>query len=350
MRLLHVVAEMGAGGAEAVVDDLTRHRLALGDTVTVASAGGRRADALREAGARTVALPLHRRSALRAALGSVAVAPRLRGRADVVHAHNVGAAVVAHLATRWPARRPPLLATVHGLPAADYPRAARLLRRTADLVVAVSDSERALLVDAGLPADRVRVVDNGVAALPPVDRAVARRALGLADDVPVAVWVARLAPPKRPDLLVEAWRAVPEPAVLLVAGAGPLRVAATERVRVLGERSDVATLLAAADVYCLASDSEGMPMAVLEAMAAGVPVVASAVGGLVDACRDAAVLVPPGDAAGFAAAVTTLLGDPAARAQRAAAGLALVAARFSAATMRAKYDAAYADLAAGSVR
>ena len=350
MRLLHVVAEMGAGGAEAVVDDLVRHRLALGDEVTVASAGGRRAEALRAAGARLVPVALPRRSPARAAAAALSAAPALRGAADVVHAHNVGAALVAHLATRWPRRTPPLLVTVHGLPAADYPRAAGLLRRVADLVVAVSETEREHLLAAGFPAGRLTLVDNGVAPLPAPDRATARRSLGLADGVPVVVWVARLAPPKRPDLVVEAWRSVPEPAVLLVAGSGPLRVPESERVRVLGERSDVGTLLAAADVYCLASDSEGMPVAVLEAMAAGVPVVATGVGGLVEGCAGAACLVPPGDAGALATALTALLGDRGLRETTAEAGRERVAERFSVEVMRAKYDAAYADLAARSVR
>jgi glycosyltransferase involved in cell wall biosynthesis len=344
VRIVHVIAEMGSGGAEALVEDLARHRLGLGDAVTVASAGGRRAEALATEGARLVPVALHRRSAWKAVLGAAGAARSLRGQADVVHAHNVGAALVAHLAARWPRRRPPLVVTVHGLPAADYPRAAGLLRRTADLVVAVSETEREKLVAGGLPSDRVRVVDNAVAQPAPYDRARARQELGLDPDVPVALWVARLAPPKRPDLLVEAWRAVPEPAVLLVAGGGPLAVPEAERVRVLGERSDVSRLLAAADVYCLASDSEGMPMAVLEAMSAGVPVVATGVGGLVAGCTGAARLVPPGDAGALAAALTELLASPSRRAELAAAGRERVAERFSVAAMRGAYDAVYAAL------
>lgn len=353
MRIVHVVAEMGAGGAEALVEDLARHRLKRGDDVTIASAGGRRADALRAEGAKLVPLSLHRRSPSRALYGAAQVTPALRGRADLVHAHNVGAALVAHLATRFPRtgrKRPPMVVTVHGLPVADYPRAASALRRIADRVVAVSETERHHLVAAGLPADRVQVVDNGVAALPAPSRAAARAALGLDPDAPVALWAARLEPPKRPDVLLTAWQSVPSPAVLLVAGDGSLRMQPTERVRVLGERGDVGTLLAAADVFCLASDSEGMPMAVLEAMAAGVPVVATGVGGLVDGCGGAATLVPPNDAPALATALTALLSDPAMRESVAAAGRARVAERFSAEAMRAAYDAVYADLLARSVR
>jgi glycosyltransferase involved in cell wall biosynthesis len=120
-------------------------------------------------------------------------------------------------------------------------------------------------------------------------------------------------------------------------------------VRLLGERSDVPALLAAADLFCLASDAEGMPMAVLEAMASGVPVVASAVGGLVAGTAGAATLVPPGDPGALAAAITRLLASPDQRDTLAAAGRALVQERFSAGAMRAAYDAAYAELASRSV-
>ena len=344
MRVAHVIAEMGAGGAEALVEDLSRYALARGDAVTVVSAGGRRAESLAREGARLVSLALHRRSPVRALAGAAGAAPRLRRRYDLVHAHNVGATLVAHLATRWPGRRPPLVATVHGLPAGDYAKAARVLR-LADLVVACSETERAALASAGV--DSV-VIDNGVTALPAPSRAAARRALGLGDDVPVVVWVARLATPKRPDLLARAWESVPAPAELLVAGSGPLAISGP-RITSLGDRSDVGTLLAAADAYVLASDSEGMPMAVLEAMAAGVPVVATDVGGLAS-CGDAAELVPPGDATALGAALRRVLTDPGERARLSAAGRALVAARFSAAAMREKYDAVYADLLARSVR
>jgi glycosyltransferase involved in cell wall biosynthesis len=353
MKVLQAIAEMGSGGAEAVVETLTLRLLADGDVVALASAGGRREAALAAAGARVVRLPLAHRSAGGAARAALALARRTRtSPPDLVHAHNVGAAVVAHAGARWPRRRPPLVVTFHGVADADYPRAARLLRRTADVVVAVSPSTGERLADAGFPRDLLRVVQNAVAAPPVHQRATARRALDLSDDVPVALCLARLVPQKRHDLLVAAWAQVPAPAVLLVAGTGPLRddVAAAvsraglgDRVRLLGERSDVPVLLAAADALCLASDWEGLPIAVLEAMSLGVPVVATAVDGLVAGCEGAARLVPPRDVTALGAALRDVLGDPAERARLATAGLARVAERFSPDAMWSAYRAVYAD-------
>ena len=94
--------------------------------------------------------------------------------------------------------------------------------------------------------------------------------------------------------------------------AGIARLGLADRVLLLGVRRDVPRLLAAADVFVLASDREGLPIAVLEAMAAARPVVATAVGNLPDVIRDGATgrLVPPGDCAALAAALAELLGDP----------------------------------------
>ncbi len=358
MKVLQVIAEMGSGGAEAVVENLTLRLLAGGDGVILASAGGRREAALAAAGARVVRLPLAQRSAGGTARAAFALARKVRtAPPDLVHAHNVGAAVVAHAGVRWPRRTPPMVVTFHGVADADYPRAARLLARTADVVVAVSAATADRLAAAGIPRERLRVVENAVTPPATRDRAAARRALDLGDDHPVALSLARFVPQKRHDLLVAAWAHVP--GVLLLAGSGPLvgdvdaaleRDGLAGRVRLLGERSDVDVLLAAADVLCLASDWEGLPIAVLEAMSLGVPVVATAVDGLVDGCGGAAVLVPPGDAGALASALRDVLADPAARARLGAAGRARVAERFSPDVMWSAYREVYADALAKSVR
>ena len=142
----------------------------------------------------------------------------------------------------------------------------------------------------------------------------------LVEDVPVALCAARLVDQKRQDLLLEAWRLVPEPAVLLLAGDGPNRarleaqIAATGltgRVRMLGTRSDVPRLLAAADLTTLSSDWEGLPVAVLESMAAGRPVVSTDVDGVAEVLsHGGGLMVPRRDPAALAKALTELLGDP----------------------------------------
>ena len=175
------------------------------------------------------------------------------------------------------------------------------------------------------------VIGNGV-ELPSVvtstDRAAGRALLGLADDAQVIGVVARLSPQKAHGVLLRAVAAlVPgrERLRLVVVGEGPedadLKALAAElgiadRVQFTGVRRDVAELLPAFDVSCLSSVHEGAPLIVLESMAAGVPVVATAVGALADLVADGIEgrLVPSGDHAALAAALAELIDDPQLRA------------------------------------
>jgi glycosyltransferase involved in cell wall biosynthesis len=127
--------------------------------------------------------------------------------------------------------------------------------------------------------------------------------------------VARLEPQKNPVLLAEAVAGLGFEARLLLAGDGSLRPALEGRLRVelLGVRSDVAELLRCADVFALASDYEGHPIALMEAMAAGLPVVATAVGGVPEIVGDAGLLVPPGDREAMTSAIARLHDDAALR-------------------------------------
>ena len=180
-----------------------------------------------------------------------------------------------------------------------------------------------------LAAERIRFVPNGVesigATLP--DRAESRRGLGLEHDAAVVLGLFRLSPEKDLETFCAAAERALEGlpgALFLVAGDGPLRgwlerrAAAASRpdlFQVLGPRDDVPRLLAAADVMLMTSLSEGMPNGVLEAMAAGLPVVATAVGGVPDLVEEARTgnLLKPGDADGLAAACRALLDDRATR-------------------------------------
>jgi glycosyltransferase involved in cell wall biosynthesis len=128
----------------------------------------------------------------------------------------------------------------------------------------------------------------------PECRSAWRAANGFRDDDVLIVSVARLEPQKNPELLV---RSLPEACHLLLAGEGSLRprLEGRPRVSLLGVRSDLPELLSSCDVFALASDWEGHPIAVMEAMAAGLPVVSTAVGGVPEIVGDAGVLVPAGD-------------------------------------------------------
>ncbi|UOE22018.1 glycosyltransferase family 4 protein [Thermobifida halotolerans] len=274
-------------------------------------------------------------------LGDAAALLRLRALlagADVVHAHGVRAGALAALAR--PAA--PLVATLHNAPPAGggallFGALERVLARRADLVLGVSGDlvERAR-------ARGARRVGRALVPAPAMaasgrDPAEVRAGLGVEPGRPLLVTVARLAEQKGLPVLLDAarsWARRTPPPLVAVAGEGPLRERTAARiaaeglpVRLLGRRSDVADLLSAADVFVLASVWEGQPLVVQEALRAGVPVVATDVGGVAELTGDAAALVPRGDAAALAGAVSRILDDGALaarmRARSRAAGAAL---------------------------
>jgi glycosyltransferase involved in cell wall biosynthesis len=277
---------------------------------------------------------------------------------DVVIAHNVGvtAAVTLARATRRP--KPAVVTVFHGVAASDYRASALVLSFAPSALVTVSEAIARRLEAAGLSRQKPVVIPNAVSAprMPP--RAEAREALGLPSDALVALCAARLVDQKRHDVLLRAWQRLPSECMLLIAGDGPNRAALEglseelqlgERVRILGSRGDVPRLLAAADVATLASDWEGLPIFVLEAMAAGRPVVATEVDGLVEVLRDGGgILVPPRSPAELAAALSHLLQDPAARAVASAAALETIARRYDPVLMTQRYDALVRGLVASA--
>lgn len=189
-----------------------------------------------------------------------------------------------------------------------------------------------------IPPERIHVVPPFVDPWPTrVDRAAARRLLDLPPDTFVVLWAGRFDPVKRLDLLLDAAARLPEPDWRFVlAGDGPLRGAIeqrvaresqlTQRVRIAGWLDDLSTALSAADVFAFPSLTEGTPNAVLTAMAAGVPVVGSAIPSLRELSDDdERLLLEAGDAAAWARALSRLRADAALR-----AGIAERAARWAA--------------------
>lgn len=323
MRVLHVISEMGTGGAEALVAGMARCGEDFGWESAVASGGGHRADALTVP---TFDVPVARRSLLGVARAASATRSAYRAfRPDVVLAHNVKASATARLAMA-PGSRVPLVTVFHGVASTDFRKAARVLRRTSDAVVAVASATADRLRSAGLRSPVL--IRNAVFPSPAgADRATVRAALGVSPDVPVALCLARMEPQKRHDLLLRAWESVD--GELWLAGDGSLRAEleqqAGDRVRFLGNRSDVADLLGAADVTVLTSDWEGLPIAVLESLAAGRPVVATDVDGVREALAGGGgLVVPRGDVAAIASALRSLLSNADARASVAALGLSAV--------------------------
>jgi glycosyltransferase involved in cell wall biosynthesis len=207
----------------------------------------------------------------------------------------------------------------------------RLLMRRSRTIVAVAEAIRRETIDAfGVAAERVHTIPRGVdprRVTSPLGRDAARRRLGIAPDTPVVISLGALSWEKDPVAHLEVMegvrRAFPR-SVHLIAGDGPLRPEVERRVgesgldglaRVLGSRSDVADLLAAADVLLLASRMEGMPGCVIEAGMSGLPVVSYAVAGVPEVVIDGETgyLVEPGDIGGLIDRTTKLLADEEAR-------------------------------------
>lgn len=263
--------------------------------------------------------------------GDVVAVAHLRGLlrgADVVHAHGLragGLAVLALRTRRTP--RPPLVTTLHnallagGAVALAYRALERLVARGSAVVLAVSADLEERMRGLG-----TRRVGQAVVPAPSAGRsmrhpATTRSELGA--EGPLVVTVGRLAEQKGLPLLLDAAGLLRDrsPAPLFVlAGDGPLEDMVRRRiadedlpVRLLGRRDDVPDLLAAADLVVVPSRWEGQPLVVQEALRAGAPLVATAVGGIPDLVGDAAVLVPYGDPAALADAIARLLDDPAGR-------------------------------------
>jgi glycosyltransferase involved in cell wall biosynthesis len=247
----------------------------------------------------------------------------------LVHTHMPAPAAAARLAL--PGRSPAFVHTEHNLWSryrAPTRWANRLTwgRNAAAVAVsaAVADSVRAR-------PPRPEVVVHGLdgASRPPAPRETACAALGLAPEGPVVGTVGNLTAKKDHATLVDAVARLagewPE-ARLVVVGAGPLeadlrthaaRAGLADRVVLAGSRGDVAEILGAFDVFVLSSRVEGLPIALLEAMAAERPCVATAVGGIPEVVTDGVdgLLVPPGDPDALATAVSKLLADPDRRAE-----------------------------------
>jgi glycosyltransferase involved in cell wall biosynthesis len=204
----------------------------------------------------------------------------------------------------------------------------RLLGRVTDLSLAVSPGVKDYLVEqVGLDPAKVRVVPNGV-DMAAIDAArpgpAVRQELGLPEEVPLIGLVGRLDHwGKGHKELFEAMASLKEryPVQALIVGGGRREVEMRElaaglglaaQAHFLGQRRDVPDLLQAMDIFVLPSYSEGVSLALLEAMAAGLPVIATAVGGTPEVVTDGetGLLIPPRDAEALAGALARLLGDP----------------------------------------
>jgi len=286
--------------------------------------------------------------------------------AEIVHSHLSTATIASRPVAA--ALRVPHVTTIHTMPGPrmqDLPHHTRLDGLTsllsARLVAPTAIIARGYAARWRVPAARMRVIGNPPAAPPAAgDRDVARAALGVADGERLVLCVSRLEPEKGLTELVEAIPALADAAPharVAVAGAGreeaSLRarideLGVADRIRLLGRRSDVGDLLAAADAFCLPSRHEGLPLSVLEAMRAGLPCVVTAVGGIPDVIADerSGLLVEPGDPAALSAALARVVSDEGLASRLGDAASAIVERSYAPAVVARAYADLYTELLA----
>jgi glycosyltransferase involved in cell wall biosynthesis len=288
----------------------------------------------------------------------------------LIHAHGSKASLIARVATLF-ARRTPIVVTVHNQVLyggvskpmrAVYIAMERWLSHRTARIVTVSEALRRELLDVfRLPASLVTTVHNGLDLSPFTaggDRTAARSRYGIPADALVFGLAARFAPQKALDVLVEAAATVlaTDPrALLIVAGDGPLLEVVRTKARATSVRdrmvfpgfeTDIPGLLAALDVYVSPAIAEGLGLATIEAMASGLPVVGTAVGGTPEVVEDGVtgVLVAPGKAAPLVTAITRLLKDAGMRRRMGEAGRERALAEFGESMMLERLAALYGEV------
>jgi glycosyltransferase involved in cell wall biosynthesis len=286
-----------------------------------------------------------------------------RLRPSVVHTHGYRPDVLdAGVARRIGI---PVVTTVHGFTGGDWKNRVyewlqcRAFRRF-DAVVAVSQPLKVRLARSGVSLERIHVVPNAWRMLaPPLDRATARRALGLDSDAFVVGWVGRLSHEKGADVLLDALGHLRDlPLVAAVVGDGAeqgalvaraRRLGLEQRVRWLGAVPDAAARFSAFDLFALSSRTEGSPMVVFEAMAAGVPIVATSVGGVPEMLSaEEAAFVPPEQPGALASAIRAAYQAPAVAAARAGRARLRLCRDFGTEQWCERYDAVYRTVTEGS--
>ena len=355
MRILHLIESLEFGGAEKVAIDLAnamaeRHEVTICCVKQIGDLGG-------TVDARIRVLCLNKREG-NDYFVPFRLAQILRDfRIDVLHAHNWGVYLEAALAGLL-ARTQVAIHTVHG-PYLDYllgwrPRLKRTVRHTLERlfsprfakIVTVSDSIQQYIRDEiGIAPSRMLTVHNGIKTqgIP-----IARKDNGEIR----CITVGRLAEVKNQTMMIRAFHAADcRNAKLYLVGDGPERaklaalsreLGIEDRVVITGFRQDVSDLLAQSDIFLMSSHYEGISIAVLEAMRAGLPVIGTSVGGMAETVKpDTGILVAANDVAAMADAIRSLIHSPNLRSDLGAAGQKFLEAEFSIDQMVARYELLY---------
>jgi glycosyltransferase involved in cell wall biosynthesis len=371
--VLHLINGEYFGGTARVLVNYLAADARRADVRVAVHFEGELLDRLRDLAIPTDVLPMRGRLDLAAARGVARLARR--AGAELVHTHQPRNTLLARLASFIGG--PPVVTHMHSPAFRESTHAWRnlatgaldraLAMRTRRFI-AVSNSLAAELRRLGIDEGRVRVVPNGI-PLPAAANSAARDALhdefGVPRDVPIVGMVAVFRPRKGADLLIEAAaqvRAMGCPMHLLLVGeafrgegrdyGAQLRALASaaglgEHVTFTGFRRDTDRVIAGLDLFVLPSRfGEGLPMVLLEAMGAGVPVVTTPVEGIVEAVRDGenGILVQPDDVRGLARAIARALADPTASARLGEAGRQTVVERYTSDSMARGIEAVYREI------
>ena len=325
-RIAYVITRAEIGGGQSHVLDLIegfRHEM---DVHLITGERGFLTEASERAGAHVHVLPalvqpLRPLLDLRALAGLVRLMRRIRP--SLIHAHTSKAGILARAAAA--ACNIPSVFTAHTWCFAEgTSRLWHLIgqplekgaSRVSKKIITVSEANRQLAIDHGLPAAKIQTVHNGIADSPNL------ASPGAAGTPVKVLMAARFVPQKDHAALLRAVATIPAGQVeILLAGDGPLRaqcetlaagLGISQAVRFLGDRRDVPQLLAASHVFALPTRWEGFPISILEAMRAGLPVIASDVGGVREAVSHGVTgfTTAPGDDADFAARLGALVASP----------------------------------------
>lgn len=364
LRVTHVIAPARFGGLERVVEMLV---VGLGDRLPVQviahvdSTNHPVVDRLRARGVSVHPIYGGRLTHLRERR---AVRRLLAGdRPGILHTHGYRADVL--VGTLGHGLGLPSVSTVHGFTGGDLKNRTyealqiRALRRFA-AVVCVSRPLQDRLRRDGVPAERLHVIPNAWAPHgSAMDRSAAREALGITGHGFVVGWVGRLTHEKGPDVFLHAVSQLTDQALApVLVGAGrerprlevlARRLGIADRLRWTGMVPEAGRALAALDCLVLSSRTEGTPIVLFEAMATGIPIVATQVGGVPDvvSAREA-LLVPPNDPGAIAGAVRAVRDDPAAARRRAAAAADRLRRAYAPGPWLDAYEGMYRDVVAGA--
>lgn len=363
----HVIHALGVGGAEVLVDVMVRELSRdFRCVVAVLDEVGEIGEQLRADG--FVVEHLHRQPGIDRGCAKRLDDFAKREGVSLLHAHQYTPFFQAMLSRGFLGSRPVLL-TEHGRHVPDLPSRKRsvvnrLLLRRQDRLIGCGGAVRQALIDnEGLPASRVDVIYNGVdltAFGTPTDgaRARLRSEFGLEETDFVAVQVARLHELKDHITAVkaidEARRSVPNTRLLIV-GEGDQRAAIEQEIEkrnlqshviMAGNRTDVADLLAASDAFLMSSISEGIPLTIIEAMAAGLPIASTAVGGIPEMIQHErnGFLADAGDSSSLARSLIRLGQMPSLRKKIGNAGLETAQRQFSQTGMLNGYRRVYQEM------